>query len=196
MGSFGGTIPVVGMYNGYPGTISRAGVNKIKARQVLSTTATQLAFGESAVLVPDSLGGTWQSVKDFIAGAGTFTAAKLAGFALREVKTNLSYIASVAGSIGGSNVAYYAPGEMAEVIEETSGLTVQVNNGQPVAGNPIYIRVTLNGTIPAGVIGGVEAVVDPTNAAYTVVIPNVVFTTGVLDGNGVAEIGFLNRQAV
>jgi hypothetical protein len=193
MGSFGGTIPVVGMYNGYPGTISRAGVNKIKARQVLSTTPTQLAFGESAVLVPDSLGGTWQSVKDFIAGSGTFTAAKLAGFALREVKTNLSYIASTAGSIGGSNVAFYAPGEMAEVIEETSGLTVQVNNGAPVAGNQIYIRIALNGGIPAGVVGGVEAVADGSN---TVAVPNVVFTTGVLDGNGVTEIGFLTRQAV
>lgn len=185
--SFGGVIPVTSLNLGYPGNASRLGERVIAARQVLTTTPNAIVFGDPVVIVPDSLGGTYQSVKDFIATPATFTAARFAGVAVRNVKTMLQFVAW--GTVQSAQFGQFAPGSMAEVLERGS-ITVKINNGTPVSQNPVYIRTVFNGAIPAGLVGGFEAVADGTNS---VVVPGVLFRTGVLDSNGVAEITLTTR---
>jgi hypothetical protein len=189
MSSFGTVIPVTALNLGFLGNVSRLGERVIAARQVLPTTANPISFGDGVVLVGDTTGGTWQNIKDFIVGGGTFTAAKLAGVAVRNVKTQLVY--SALTQVQTPQVGLYAPGAIAEVLERGS-ITVKINNGAPVAGSPVYVRTALNGAIPAGLQGGFEAIADGAN---TVALVGVVFRTGVLDANGVAEITLMARQA-
>jgi hypothetical protein len=189
MSSFGGVIPVTQLNLGFIGNVSRLGERVIAARQVLNTTANPISFGDPVIIVADSLGGTYQNVKDFIAGAGTFTAAKFAGVAVRNVKTQLAY--TTLSVVQTPLIGQYLQGQMAEVLERGS-ITIKINNGTPVSQNPVYVRTVFNGAIPAGVVGGFEAVADGTN---TVVLTNVVFRTGVLDANGIAEITLLSRVA-
>jgi hypothetical protein len=189
MASFGGVIPVLSLNLGFLGNVSRMGERVIAARQVLPTTANPLNFGDSVVIVPDSTGGTYQSVKDFIVGGGTFTAPRFAGIVCRNVKTNLIYVGL--GNVQTPQIGQFAPGQMAEALERGS-ITVKINNGTPVSQGPVYLRILVNAGIPAGVVGGLEAVADGTN---TVVLVGVVFRTGVLDANGVAEITILSRTA-
>jgi hypothetical protein len=53
---------------------------------------------------------------------------------------------------------------MAGILERGS-IPVTINNGTPVSQNPVFVRTALNGAIPAGVVGGFEAVADGTIAA-------------------------------
>lgn len=187
MGSFGGTIPVTGLNSGFPGSMSRLGERVIASRPVFATSTLNLFFGAPAVI--DTATDTYRSVADFIAGGGTFTAALFAGVANREVKTDLNFISL--GNTGAISTNYYLPNEMAEVIERGS-LTVPINNGTPVSQGTVYVRIALNGAIPAGVVGGFEAVADGAN---TVALTNVVFRTGVLDAVGMGEITIKVRVA-
>lgn len=159
MGAFGTVIPVVGLNNGFLGNVTRLGKRGIAAREVLSTTPSNINFGDPVVLIPDSLGGTWQSVKDFVAGGGAFSSPKLAGVAVREVKTNLSFSASNPPGTAAASIGYYAPASLCEALEEGS-INVKINVGTPVAGNNVYIRTVANSGIPAGVVGGFEAAND------------------------------------
>lgn len=188
MAPFGQTIPVTGPYIGFPGKISRLGERVVAARQVLSTTPNPIPFGAPVVLVGDASGGTWQSVADFIAGGGTFAAANFAGVAIAEVDSALTYPATP----GQQTLGSYAPALMAEVLERGS-VTVQLNvTGSPVAGGPVYVRKTANGAIPAGIVGGFEGAADGAN---NIQLTGVVFRTGAVDSNGMAEITLLNRVA-
>lgn len=187
--SFGGVIPVKALNLGFLGNVSRLGERVIAARQVLTTTPNPIYFGSPVIIVPDSTGGTYQSVSDFIAGAGAFTAAKFAGVAVRNVKTMLQYTAW--GNVQNPLIGQFAPGQMAEVLERGS-ITVQINNGTPVVQGPVFVRILANAGIPAGVVGGFEAVADGTN---TVQLTGVVFRTGVVDANNVSEITLLSRVA-
>jgi hypothetical protein len=188
--SFGTTIPVTGLNLGFLGQVTRLGERVITSRPVLSTAAANINFGDPVVIIPTAGGGdSYQSVADFIAGAGTFTAALFAGVANREVKTNLQY--QTLGNNGQALVGSYAPNEMAEALERGS-ILVKINNGTPASQGVVYVRKVFNAAIPAGVVGGFEAVADGTN---TVALTGVIFRTGVLDANGVAEITLLNRVA-
>lgn len=187
--SFGGVIPVTTLNLGYPGNVSRIGERVIASRQVLLTTPNAINFGDTVVIVADSVGGTYQSVKDFIATPGTMTAARFAGVAVRNVKTMLQFIAW--GNTQSALYGQYAPGQMAEVLERGS-ITVKINNGTPVSQAGVFLRTVYNASIPAGVVGGLEAVADGAN---TIALTNVVFRTGVLDANGCAEITLLSRVA-
>lgn len=188
--SFGTVIPVTGLNLGFVGQVTRLGERVIASRPVLATTPNNINFGAPVVIVPTAGGGdSYQSVADFIAGGGTFTAAKFAGVANREVKTNLSYTSL--GNNGTPQIGSYAPNEMSEALERGS-ILVSINNGTPASQAPVFVRIALNVAIPAGVVGGFEAVADGAN---TVQLTNVVFRTGVQDGNGVAEITLLNRVA-
>lgn len=189
MSSFGGVIPVTGLNLGFLGNVSRLGERVITARLVLATTPNPIKFGDAVVIVPDSTGGTYQNVNDFIVGGGTFTAAKFAGIAVRNVRTQLIY--QTLTTVQTIFVGQYNPGEIAEALERGS-CTVKVNNGTPVSQAPVFVRTIYNAAIPAGVVGGIEAVADGTN---TVSLPTVVFRTGVLDANGVAEITLQTRVA-
>jgi hypothetical protein len=194
MAPFGQVIPVTGPYLGFPGKVTRLGKRGITARQVLATTPNNIPFGMPVVIIPTAGGGdTVVSVVDYVGTgsgqqSGTFTAAKLAGVAIAEVTSNINYASylSLAPSVG-----FYAPGLICEFLEEGS-IAVQINNGTPASQGIVYVRIALNGAIPAGVIGDFEAVADGAN---TVALSGVIFRTGVLDANNMAEITLLNRVA-
>lgn len=188
---FGSVIPVTGLNVGFPGQVSRTGDLVIAARQAYSSNAHPISFGQAVVLLADETGGTYQSAADFIAVPNTFTAPLFAGIAIREVKTLVtSYITLEGGTV--DPVGSYQPGEMTEVIERGS-VTVVINGGTPEAGNPVYLRTALNGSIPAGVVGDLEAYTAGDGGL--VKLTGVVFRTGVVDANSVAEITILNRVA-
>jgi len=191
MYSFGQVIPVTGPNVGFPGAVSRIGERVIAARQVNENSTLNLHFGEAAVLIPDSEGGTWRSVKDYITAGGIANiAAYFAGIAVREVKTMLTYPNGITpGAL--QQVGYYAPGEIGEVLERGS-ITVNLTNGTPVAGGQVYLRTIANGSLPLSPVGGLEAASDGGNS---IALTGVVFRTGLLDANNVVEITIKERLA-
>ena len=188
--SFGTTIPVTGLNLGFVGQITRLDDFVITARPVLSTAALNINFGAPGVIGPTAGGGdSYQSVADFIGQGGTFTAALFAGVCNREVKTNLSYTSL--GNNGVPQIGSYAPNEECEACERSS-ILVHLNVGTPASQGTVYVRVAVNGAIPAGVVGGFEAAAAGAN---TVALTNVKFRTGIVDSNGMVEITLLNRVA-
>lgn len=160
--AFGQVIPVTGPNIGFPGSISRFGERVIASREVVPTAASNLNFGDPAVTVDNSDGGYYTSVKDFLATSeanAALIAAQFAGMAVREVKTMLTYPANQAPGL--QQVGYYAPANMADVLERGSG-TVVLSVGAPANGAQLYTRVVLNGAVAAGLIGDWE-----TNPAAT-----------------------------
>ena len=109
-----------------------------------------------------------------------------AGIAGREVKTQLSYPYTP----GDAQIGSYAPGQMCEVMVGRGSITVAVPVGTPFSNSQVYLRIAANGGVPAGVVGDLEAAPDGAN---TIPLSGVVFKTGSLDANGVAEITFLTR---
>lgn len=158
-GGFGTVIPVLSLNLGFPGNVSRVGERVIASREVLSTTPNPILFGQGVVIVPDSTGGTVQSIADFIAGGGVFEPFNFGGVAVRNVKTNLTY--STLGNVGNATpfTGSFPPSSMAGILERGS-VPVIIANGTPISQGPVYTRVALNGAIPAGTIGDFEAVPD------------------------------------
>ena len=194
MGAFGAVFPVLGPNNGFPGNMSRLAERVIVARPLLATTATSVQNGQPLVIIPTAGGGdNYQSVTDFVGGGGTLSATSRISIAHREVKTNLVY--TTLTTIGTPFINVYQPGELTEAIERGSAV-VKFNVTAPattaLSQQAVYIRVAVNAAIPAGIVGGFEAVADGTN---TVQIPNILFRTGYIDGNGVAEVTMLVRSA-
>jgi hypothetical protein len=198
MGAFGTVLPVTGLNNGYLGQVSRLGERVITARPAINIVgSTPIAFGAPVVIVPNAtsgLGDTYQNIADYIAGGGAITSANInarfAGVANREVKTNVQFTSLFATN--NATINSYQPGEMTEALERGS-ICVLLNNGfTPQSQGPVFVRVAFNGAIPTGVIGGFEGVADGAN---TVQLTGVVFRTGLVDANHVAEITILNRVA-
>ena len=175
----GGVIGI-SMNNGFPGSYSRNGDCVIANRLVKSTDAGGPDFGKAVVLNSDN---TYTDVARFIAAGGNMTAALFAGVAVREVKQATAYAAAATGN--------YAPGQPCDALQRGS-IVVTCNVGAPSAGGAVYLRITTNGAIPAGVVGGFEAAADGGN---TVALTNCQWSTGVKDANGVAEITILQRLA-
>ena len=195
MSPFGQVIPVQGLNFGLPGTISRMGDPLPVAKPVLATTPSSIKFGDPVVVIPNASGGgdTVVNVYDYqlaaISGgqAGTLTAALFAGVAIREVKTMTTF--PVTPGTGQSGA--YAPGEMCEFLERGT-ISVKVNVGTPASQGTVYVRITLNGAIPAGVVGGFECASDN---GKCIALSGVVFKDGHMDANGITEITLKGRQA-
>ena len=154
--SLGQTIPVLGLNLGFPGDASRIPNPVIVARPVNGSATLNLYFGDTAVVVPDSTGGTWLSVADFLKTQTNLSnlLAYFAGIAHREVKTQLGY----PPTYGGQSVGYYIPGEIAEV-QEQGAVLVTLYAGTPQSNQPVYMRVLANALIST-VVGGIEAAAD------------------------------------
>lgn len=165
------------LLQGFPGTISRNGDNVIWGRIIKTTDAAGPAFGNPVVLNSDN---TYSDLATFIAAGGTLTASNFAGIAVREAKSFLNFLSQ-------NGVVSYAPGDTADALLRGE-VPVVVNVGTPVAGGPVYIRVSANGANT--IVGGFEAASD---GAHTFALTNAKFTTGVMDANGVAEIAILSR---
>src|SRR6266700_374067 len=91
-----GTTVGTSMNAGYAGQFSRNGDNITEAKLVLTTDTANIRFGDAVVLNGDATGGTFSQAIGFIAGGGTFAmttagAGVFAGFAVRQVKTYLTY---------------------------------------------------------------------------------------------------------
>lgn len=157
--NFGQVIPVTGPNIGFPGTVSRIGERVIAARPFSPiTTTNNLNFGDPAVLVPNStanLEDSYDSVADFVGTAANIAlvAAYFAGFAVREVQTELTYEAGLQPGL--QQVGYYSNGRMAEVLERGSG-TIVLSVGAPKSQAQLYTRVVLNSAITAGTLGDWE----------------------------------------
>jgi len=168
--SFGQTIPVTGPNIGFQGTVSRFGERVIAARQFVPTTTTNnLNFGDPAVIVPNTSGGYYDSVADFIAAAAAnagLLASYFAGVAIREVKTQLTYPSNVTPGAS-PMVGLYSSGQMAEVLERGS-ITVLLTAGTPTQGSQLYTRVVLNtSNVPAGFVGDWEVAPGATDIVNT-----------------------------
>jgi hypothetical protein len=157
--AFGQTIPVLGMNLGFPGTITRFAERVIAARQFVPTASTSnnLSFGDPSVLIPNGVGGYFNSVADFVAAAASnigLVASYFAGMAVREVKTQLTYGAGVTPGV--QQVGYYSSLQIAEVLERGSAIVSLLVSNSPMAGNKVYTRVVLNTAIAAGLVGDWE----------------------------------------
>ncbi len=163
------------MNYGYPGSFARNGDCIIMSRPVKKTddpVTGVIPFGSPAVLNPDN---------SYSVFGASGTLATFAGVAVREVKQASSYAAT-----GG----VYAPGSPCDVIER-GNVSVVCNVGTPTAGGAVYVRVTANGAIPAGIVGGFEAAADGGN---TIALTNCKWATGLKDANNLTELCIVNRN--
>lgn len=155
---------------GYAGSYSRQ-PDMVVDTHPLEGDAT-VRFGQALVY------GTAGAVLPF--GASN-TAAQFVGVAAREIKSATDYWAQNEGS--------YRPGEAVPVLKR-GRINVICQQGTPVIGGKVYVRVKANATYPNAVIGGFEAAADASN---TVELANVQWR-GDSDANGVAELAILTMN--
>ena len=117
----------------------------------------------------------WAPVTD------TTVAADIAGIAVREVVQANTFDPQ-------SNPDYVANAPCDVMVR--GNCTVKCQRGTPAAGTAVYVRVKANNSYPNAVVGGFEASADSTN---TVQVPNIEWTTGSVDANGVAEVTIKTR---
>jgi hypothetical protein len=178
-------IAVKGLYLGFVGNVSNEGYSLRKPRLVQAADPNAINFGETLVLNSNN---SYSSVKSFLAAAGTVTAALAMGIATSNVNINPAYNtqgSSEANTPGGS----FVPGTICDALVQGT-INVYCANGTPTAGGAVYIRIALNGAIPNGVIGGLEAVADGGN---TVLLTNFKWSTGYLETDGSCQLTILAR---
>jgi hypothetical protein len=193
---FGQVIPVTGLNYGFPGTISRLGDPLVVSKAVLGTTPDAIAAGSVVVVIPGASGGdSVVSAFDYILATaqggqgGTFTAAKFAGIAIREVKSMTTYPVNP----DTSQTMSYAPNQDCGFLVRGT-MSVYVQNGTPLSQGTVYVRKTYNPAFPNGVVGGLEASVSD-SGTNCVALSNVVWKNGAMDANNVTEVTILERQA-
>lgn len=158
----------ISMLSGYAGTQSRTADAIIQNRIAKSN----ISFGHAVVLTNDN---KWDNVVE-----GT-TAAQIAGIAVREVVQANTFDPQ-------SNPDYMAETPCDVMVR--GNCTVKCQRGTPKSGDAVYVRVKANATYQDAVVGGLEATAD---AANTVQVTNIEWTTGVMDVNGMAEITIKTR---
>lgn len=156
--------------NGYAGTVSRTADCVIQNR---IAKGNDIAFGQAVILNNDN---TFSLV-----GESTI-AAQVAGIAVREVVQANVFNPQ-------SNPNYVA--EMPCDVIVRGQCTVTCKRGTPAAGSPVYVRVKANASYADSYVGDFEATADGTN---TIEVPNIEWTTGVIDSNKVAEVTIKTRQ--
>lgn len=188
-------IPVKGLFLGFVGNISNEGFSLRTPRQVNPADTLPIAFGETLVL---NANNTYSSVKTFIAAGGTIGVNSSGlftplGIATSNVNINPTY------PIQGSNDVLtpggvFLPGSICDGLVQGT-INISCNNGTPTAGGNVYLRTVANGAIPAGLVGGLEAVVDPNPVATTGTATintnalTVASGTGIAVGQGVSGLG-------
>lgn len=158
----------ISMLSGYAGTQSRTADAIIQNRIAKSN----ISFGHAVVLTNDN---KWDNVVE-----GT-TAAQIAGIAVREVVQANTFDPQ-------SNPDYMAETPCDVMVR--GNCTVKCQRGTPKSGDAVYVRVKANAAYNDAVVGGLEATSD---AANTVPVTNIEWTTGVMDANGMTEITIKTR---
>ena len=153
---------------GYPGTPSRSADSIIQNR----IADAVITFGQAVILKNTN---RWAPVVE------ATTAADIAGIAVREVVQANTFDPQ-------SNPDYVANAPCDVMVR--GNCTVKCQRGAPVAGDAVYVRVKANSSYPDAVVGGFEAYTDSTN---TIQVPNIEWTTGSIDVNGVAEVTIKTR---
>lgn len=161
----------ISMNYGFPGTYART-PDEIVTSRMLKAGSKDVPFGACLVANGDN---TYSPVDE------NFTAAKFGGVAFRNIKQATSYTEQ--------NETAYHEKEMVGALNRGS-IVVKCNNGTPTAGGPVYVRIKANASIANGVVGEFEAAADGEN---TVLLPNIQWTNGYVDANGVAEVTILTR---
>ena len=153
---------------GYPGTPSRSAASIIQNR----IADAVIAFGQAVILKSTN---KWATVTD------STVAADIAGIAVREVVQANTFDPQ-------SNPDYVANAPCDVMVR--GNCTVKCQRGTPAAGTAVYVRVKANSTYQNAVVGGFEASADGSN---TIQVPNIEWTTGSVDANGVAEVTIKTR---
>lgn len=156
--------------NGYAGTVSRTADCVIQNR---IAKGDDIAFGQAVILNNDNT---------FSIVGSTTTATQIAGIAVREVVQANVYNPQ-------SNPNYVA--EMPCDVLVRGQCTVKCKRGTPKAGDPVYVRIKLNNSYKDSLVGDFEAADDTGNVIQ---VPNIEWTTGILDANNVAEVTVKTRQ--
>jgi len=180
-----GSVIQLTMNFGYPGSYSRMPDDIVMNKPVKSDSAN-IAFGSAVILNADNT---------YSAGGATLTADNFAGIAVREVKQGIEY--STYGVVDEQGA--YRPYDPCDVL--LRGCTVikmgagQTDHAAPSAGGQVYFRIAEDSTnAPDAEIGDFEVASTVDQDATVVALPNVVFTTGEVDANGVVEISIKTRN--
>lgn len=208
-GGMPGTTIGTSMNAGFAGSYSRNGDEIVESKQASSastynngsTITNNINFGDVVVLVPDATGGTYVDGAVFIAGGGTFQlgangniTSSFAGFAVRQIKQQLTINAFGGATSANAQLGYFAPGNPTDVIVRGSVMAgnfyAKTGNAAPVANGPVFYRISTNG---AGTfVGALETASD---SSHTVALTNCVWTTGLVDTtNGTIEVTLTTRN--
>ena len=157
------------MPSGIPGALTRTGTALVTEPNILLSTNPPVSYG-----VPTVIDATTGHIRGVIAGD---VAASVYGFLVRPFPTQ-----------SGTNLfgATAPNAQLAADVLRLGYINVKVTNGTPTKNSAVFTRTILNGAIPAGVIGDVEAIADGVN---TFQVPNAFFTGG-MDANGNSEIAY------
>ena len=158
----------ISLLSGYAGTQSRTADAIIQNR----VAKNNIAFGHAVVLTNDN---KWDNVVD------ATTEAQIAGVAVREVIQANTFDPQ-------SNPDYMAETPCDVMVR--GNCTVKCQRGTPKSGDAVYVRVKKNNAYVDAVVGGFEATAD---AANTVQVTNIEWTTGVMDANRMTEITIKTR---
>lgn len=180
-----GSVIQLQMNFGYPGSYARTPDDIVMAKPV-NGSSDDILFGTAVILNSDN---TYSK-----AGA-TLTADNFAGIAVREVKQGILY--STAGVV--DEQGCYRKYDSCDVM--LRGNTViklgagQTDHAAPTAGGQVYVRIALDTTnAPNALVGDFEVASTVSQDATVVALPNVVFTTGEVDANGVVEVTIKTRN--
>lgn len=163
-----GRVVGISMNVGYPGTQSRQADAIIQNR----VADGEIAFGLAVKLTSDN---KWMQI---VSGD---TANDVAGVAVREVVQANTY--------NPQSNPDYLDGTPADVMVRGNCI-VKCQKGTPAAGSAVYVRVVADASHPEYLIGGFEAVADGDN---NVQVPNIEWTTGVIDSNLACEVTVKTR---
>lgn len=163
-----GKVIGIAMGNGWAGSQSRSADAIIQNR----IADGDIKFGQAVKLTAEN---KWKAI-------GTDdTAASVAGIAFREVVQANTY--------NPQSNPDYMNGEPCDVLTR-GNIIVKCNRGTPAAGSAVYVRITENSAYANTFVGGFEAQED---TGKTIQVPNIEWTTGVIDDNGFAEVTVKNR---
>lgn len=112
-----------------------------------------------------------------VAMGASDTAELFVGIAGAEIKSALTYLDQYQGE--------YAVGEPVSVFQRGC-INVYCQHGTPALGQPVYLRITANGSYSSAVVGGLEQSADD-DSGKLIELPNCQWA-GPADANGIAEM--------
>ena len=112
-----------------------------------------------------------------VAMGASDTADLFVGIAGAEIKSALTYLDQYQGE--------YAVGEPVSVFQRGC-INVYCQHGTPALGQPVYLRITANGSYSSAVVGGLEQSTDD-DSGKLIELPNCQWA-GPADANGIAEM--------